>query len=208
VDGVTIERRMQALLDIVEAERRAQVDAIVREAQAAAAVLVGDAHREARERMRRAFADERRQRDERIHAARANLQTRRRLTAQQRATTLLDLAWRRLPDALSERWQAPASRRAWTAYIVARARAALPSCRWQISHAPAWPEPERAELAARLAEECGARPEFRADPAILAGLRIAGAGTVVDGTDAGLLRDRAETGARLLAHLDTPGAEP
>ena len=92
---------MQALLAIVEEDRRKQVDAILGEARARAAAQLRDAHREARERMRSAFADERRQRAERVHAAQANLQTRRRLTTQQRATALLGLAGQRLPEALA-----------------------------------------------------------------------------------------------------------
>lgn len=199
---MTIERRMQALLAIVEEDRRKQVDAILGEARARAAAQLRDAHREARERMRSAFADERRQRAERVHAAQANLQTRRRLTTQQRATALLGLAGQRLPEALAARWHAPQTRHAWVAHVVAQAKAALPARRWRIDHAPDWPAAERDVLVAQLAREGAAPPELRADATIGAGLRITGEGTVVDGTQAGLLRDRAENGARLLAYLD------
>jgi len=199
---MTIERRMQALLAVVEEDRRKQVDAILREAKARVAAQLGDAHRAARERMRAAFADEGRQRAERVHAAQANLQTQRRLNAQQRAAALLGLAGRRLPEALAARWRAPETRRAWTSRVVAQAKAALPACRWRIDHAPDWPAAERDALGAQLARECAAAPELRADVTIDAGLRITGDGTVVDGTKDGLVRDRAENGARLLAYLD------
>ena len=203
---MTIELSMQALLDIVESDRRAQIEAIVGEARAGAAALLREANRAARERMRQAFADERRQREQRVHAARANLQTRQRLAAQRRSTVLLDLTWRRLPDALLARWRLPETRRAWTAHVVARARTSIPPVDWQIDHEPDWPMAERDEVGASLARECAAPPVCRADASIRAGLRITGGGAVVDGTLDGLLRDRAENGARFLAHLEAERA--
>jgi hypothetical protein len=204
---MTVEHRMQALLDLVEADRREQTEAIAREAQAVVAALLEQAHREARARMRQAFVDERRLRDQRVQAADANLQTRRRLAAQQRATALLAEAWVRLPDAFLARWRAPETRREWITRIVARGRASLSGGVWCIAHAPDWAAAEREERSHDLAREAGTAPEFRVDAGIRAGLRIAAAGTVVDGTLDGLLRDRAENGARLLAILgaDEPG---
>ena len=202
---MTIERRMQALLDIVESDRRTQVEAIVGEARAVVATLLGQANRAARERMRQAFADERRQRDERVHAARANLQTRRRLAAQRCSSALLELTWRRLPDALLARWRDSAARRTWIAHVLALARTSLPPLRWQIDHEPGWPTAERDEVAAKITRDVGATPVFRADGKIRAGLRIAGGGAVIDCTLDGLLRDRAENGARLLAYFETAG---
>ena len=199
---MTVEHRMQALLDIVEADRRGQTEAIAREAQAVVAALLEQAHREARARMRQAFVDERRLRDQRVQAAHANLQTRRRLAAQQRATALLAEAWVCLPDALRARWHALETRRKWITHIVAWARTSLLGGAWCIEHAPDWAAAEREELSRDLAREIGTTPEFRVDARIRAGLRIAGAGAVGDGTLDGILRDRAENGARLLAFLD------
>jgi hypothetical protein len=156
--------------------------------------------------MRQAFVDERRLRDQRVQAAHANLQTRRRLAAQQRATALLAEAWVCLPDALLARWCALETRRQWITRIVARARTSLLGVAWRIAHAPDWTAAEREELSRDLAREVGTAPEFRVDEGIRAGLRIAGAGAVVDGTLDGIMRDRAENGARLLAFLDA--AEP
>ena len=202
---MTIERRMQALLDIVEADRRTQLEAIMGEAKASAAVLLDEASGAAHDRMRQAFADERRQHEERVHAARANLQTRRRLAAQRRSSALLLLTWQRLPDALLARWRELETRRTWVADVVARARTSLPRVRWQIDHEPAWSPVERDELVAKVTPDVGAPPEFRADASIRAGLRIASGAAVIDCTLDGLLRDRAENGARLLAFFDAPG---
>jgi hypothetical protein len=199
---MTVEHRMQGLLGLVEADRREQTEAIAREAQAAVAALLEQAHREARARMRQAFVDERRLRDQRVQAARATLQTRCRLAAQQRATALLAEAWVCLPDAFLARWRAPETRREWITRIVATARTSLLGVAWRIAHTPDWAAAEREELARDLARELGTTPEFNVDARIRAGLRIAGAGAVVDGTLDGMLRDRAENGARLLAFLD------
>lgn len=200
---MTIERCTQALLDIVESDRRTQIAAIVGEAQASVAAVLGEANRAAHERMRRAFAEERSLREERVHAARANLQTRRRLAAQRRSTALLELARQRLPEALRARWRDSDARHAWIAHVVANARISLPPVSWQIDHEPGWTPAERDELATRLTREAGVPPVFHADRSIRAGMRIGGGGAVIDCTLDGLLRDRAENGARLLAYFET-----
>lgn len=210
---------MQALIDIVETDRRARVDAILGTARDRASALLLDAHRDARSRVRAAFAEERRLRDVRVSAARANFQTKRRLVAQQRATALLASAWSLLPDALLLRWGTTESRRAWVASIVSQARdllvptqttAVTPShdvARWTIDHATDWPDAERDALATQFQQTLHTTPEFRADPTIRAGLRIARAGTVVDGTLEALVRDRASNAPRLLGYLQDDFAE-
>ena len=70
------------------------------------------------------------------------------------------------------------------------------------SHGPDWPADERQALLARVAPELDAAPAFDEDAGIVAGLRIAAGGNVVDGTLAGLVADRAEVGAQLLRHLE------
>jgi hypothetical protein len=115
---------------------------------------------------------------------------------------LLAEAWVCLPDAFLARWRAPETRREWITRIVARARSSLLGVAWRIAHAPDWAAAEREDLARDLARELGTTPEFDVDARIRAGLRIAGAGAIVDGTLDGMLRDRAENGARLLAFLD------
>ena len=52
--------------------------------------------------------------------------------------------------------------------------------------------------------ELAMAPTFVADAAIVAGLRIAAAGNVIDGTLAGLVSDRSEVGAQLLRRLEQP----
>src|SRR5512135_836678 len=202
---MTLERRTEALLELVETDRRTRSDALIAEARARSAALVAQAHADARARMRDAWTEERQRAHERVAAALANLQTRRRLHDQQRGAALLELGWRRLPGALRDRWRDARCRDLWTAAVVNDATRLLRAGRWCIVHAPDWPEAERQALAARLARDHDIQSEFVADAAIDAGLRIVAEGNVVDGTLTGLLADRDDIGAKLLRHLEVSG---
>jgi hypothetical protein len=199
---MTLERRARALLDLVEGDRSAQCEAILAEARARAAATIAEARAEARARTREVFAEERRRAHERVAAAHAKLNTRRRLHDQQRTAALLELGWRRLPDALRARWQDHGMRRLWIDAIVAAASRVLARAPWRIAHDPGWPPGERQAAGDRIASEFGFAPVFVSDPGIAAGLKIAAGGNVVDGTLGGLLADRAEVGANLLRHLE------
>ena len=199
---MTLERRAQALLDLVEGDRCAQCEAILAEARDRASALLAQAYVEARARMREALAEERRRGHEREAAARARLQTRRRLHEQQRAAALLALGWQRLPDALRERWRDSDMRRLWIDAIVAMALRVLPRTQWSIAHGAGWPVLEQQAITARVARELGMAPKFVADAGIVAGLRIGAGGNIVDGTLAGLLSDCVEVGALMLRHLE------
>jgi hypothetical protein len=78
-----------------------------------------------------------------------------------------------------------------------------PAEAWQVTHAPGWPERERA--ACHMPH---AKLNFVCDDTLRAGLRIAAGGNVLDATLAGLLADRAEIGGRLVGALEAAGAEP
>jgi len=203
---MSIDHPTRGLLDLVEADRRQKCDAIVGEAQAKVDAILRQAHADARARMRKAIEEERLRRDARVDAARANLQTRRRLADQQRAAALLAAGWKALPEAMLRRWRTPELRRLWAAAVVASARASLPATQWRIAHAPDWPADERDALDAGLAAARGSRCVFGADTGIRAGLRVSANGNVVDGTLDGLLADRAEIAAQLL-HLLEPGGQ-
>jgi hypothetical protein len=195
---MTLARRTQALLDLVEGERSTRSETILAEARSRAEVLVAQAHADARARIREACAEERQRAQERIAAARANLATRRRLHEQRRSTALLALGWQRLPPVLRERWRDAAGRRLWVDAVLAEAARVLPRAPWRIVHAPGWTEPEQRSVAA----ESPAGAASQADAGIEAGLRVEAGGNVVDATLAGLLADRDEIGARLLRQLE------
>ncbi len=199
---MTLESRMQGLLDLVETDRQRHCDAILREARTRGAATLAAAHAEARTRIRIAFDEERRRLEERVAAAHARLMTHRRMREQRRAGDFLAAGWQRLTAALCERWRDPRCRQAWIASVIAEARKALPNDAWHIVHAPGWPDGEREALAATLTTFLRTTVRFAIDDATRAGLRVSAGGNVIDGTLDGLLADRAEIGAMLLGALE------
>jgi len=187
---------MQALLKLVETGRAEQVAQILGQARAQAAAQRGQSITEAHARMRQAFAEQRRHHEERIAAALARLATQRRLHAQQHMAALLALAREQLPRELLACWADAALRRRWVAGTLAAAQSQLPRGEWTVLHAAGWPEAERAEVAAPGIH-------FTEETTLRAGLKVAAAGNVVDGTLAGWLAGRAEFDARLLRALET-----
>jgi hypothetical protein len=196
-----VSRPMQALLDLVEADRARQCAELLGEARARAAAVHEQAHREARERMRQAFAEQRQRRADQLAAAQARLATHRRLHEQQRTAALLALARQRLPLELQSLWQGAETRRAWVAGTLAAARQRLPMGAWRVVHAADWSVAECAPAADELAR-AGTTLVFAADPDIAAGLKVMAAGNVIDGTLAGLLAGRADFESRLLRLLE------
>ena len=199
---MTLDRETQALLDVVEADRARRCGEILDAAKRRADDTVQQAHADARERMRQAFIEERERTAARIASAQANLQTRRRLDAQQRSAALLAAGWRQLPDALLRRWRDAERRAEWIASVLGAARAALPRGPWRIAHPVAWPAAEVDAFVAALTAELGAAPQMVASDTVPAGISISADGNVVDGTLDGLVADRREIGARLLHHLE------
>ena len=196
--AMTTGNKTAALLALVETDRAAKCGAILDAARAEADAIAAEAHAAARTRMRTAFAEERECVAARIAAADANLETRRRIARQQRAAALLASAWERLPAALLARWHDAQGRRAWAESVAADAGRALPHAAWQIVHAPGWPAAERDALAGALRTAHEITVSFVEDPRVRCGLKIAADHNVVDGTQEGLLADRAEIGAGLL----------
>ena len=198
---MTLERREGELLALVANDRDEKCGGILREARERSRVLLAEAHHLARQRVRDAFAQERRLADDRIGAARARLQTHQRLAEQRRARALLALAWQRLHQELRTRWRDAALREAWIATVVAQARSQFSGQRWHLAHPTDWPVAERASLAATLRRD-GIEVELVEDGRIDAGVLIRCAGNLIDGTHAGLVADQDDVGARLLFELE------
>ena len=200
---MTVDGRMQALLDLVEADRARRCRALHDQARGEAATALAAARDQARAQLRATFAEERQRAAQRLAAARAELQTHRRLQAQRRTEALLALAWQRLPAVLADRWQQPDTRQAWVQAALAGARAALPAtAAWTVRHPADWPEVERARLAAALQADGLPAPACQATAGLAAGLKITAAGNVVDATIPGLLADRDDIGGRLIGLLE------
>ena len=198
---MSLERRTQALLDLIEADRRQRCEALLREAESQVLAIVAQARAQARAQLRQAHDEERQRSHEQLASAQAALATRTRLHAQRRTEALLAQGGSLLPQALQRRWADAAARRRWIEAAIAAAMDRLPPQGWRLVHAENWPEVERQACLDALAARLGHRPDTVEDERIAAGLRIAAGGNVVDATLAGLLADRDEIGGRLVAVL-------
>lgn len=199
---MNLEEREQGLLRLVDAYRESQCRSLLEAARQEATALIARTYQEERARLHQRVLAERSGARERIQAARAELDTRRRAGVERANAQILALAWPRLHESLAARWRDARERRSWVQGVLDQARRLLPKGVWTLRHAPGWPEPERQALARALTEELGSTPRLVADGAVSAGLRIEASGAVLDGTLEGLLKDRARIEARLLALLD------
>ena len=197
-----VERQAQALIDLIEGDRARQCGDVLGEADGRAVSALAQAREDARRRVRQVFAEQRQRRERELAAARARLATHRRLHEQRRIAALLQLAWDRLPGELRATWRHAPARAAWTAQLIAYARARLQPGAWRIAHAPDWPADEREAVRASLVAAARVEPRFEPDAAIAAGIKVVDGTNVVDGTLAGLLADRADVEARLLRLLE------
>jgi hypothetical protein len=197
-----VDRQAQALIDLIDGDRARQCGETLDAANGRASGVHAQAREAARRRVREVFAEQRQHRDREFAAARARLATHRRLHEQRRIAALLQLAWDRLPGELRSTWQRAAARAAWTAQLLAFARARLQAGAWRIAHAPDWPADERDALHASLVAVARIEPRFEADASIAAGLKVVDGTNVVDGTLNGMLADRADVEARLLRLLE------
>jgi len=202
-----VARNAGALIRLVDDDAAARVAAVLQIANDEAARIRREAHARARSTVKAAYEDERRRHRDRVAAAQAALDTRRRLALQQRNAALVDAGLAALPGALRARWADADGRAAWVAQALAQARAVLPRTTWEVVHPVAWAGAERAALADAIERATGHAPSLAGDATLQAGLAIGAQGTRVDARLAGLLADRARIGARLLHHADAAARE-
>ncbi|MBK1719617.1 hypothetical protein [Thiocystis violacea] len=193
------EERERALLKLVSDYQEGECQTLLEAARAEAGRLLSLAYRQARARLHARVVAERANARERVHAVRAERETRARAGVERANARLLELAWPWLREALVARWREPESRRHWIRFARLQAERSLPPGVWTIRHPPDWASSERMELASRLTGETGRPPRFLADGALRAGLVIEVAGASLDISLDGLLRDRPRLEARLLA---------
>lgn len=189
------------LLRLVSEHERRRCAEITAAAEAQAAAVVREAHRNARARMRENVSTLKQERQRSLALADAELDTVRRQHQQRCDYALLESAWEPLRAALAARWRDSAARRRWVAAFVRHALARLPHVAWRIEHPADWPGAERAALAASLGSALGMAPQFAVAGDIAAGLRVQAGAALLDGTLEGLLADRRAVEALLLAEI-------
>jgi vacuolar-type H+-ATPase subunit H len=193
--------RVQQLLSVVEQARDKRCAEIMDHAQAEARELLRHAWQKARVRLHHEVQQSRQQFHRHLVLEQAGNEARVRQARQSADRLLLEQAWQPLRDALIRRWQVSAGRRAWVDAVVDQALGRLVGKDWRIEHPSEWPEQERQAVEERLHGLLGTEPLWVVEPSLPAGIRIRAGDTFVDGSCDGLLRDRNDIEARLLAFV-------
>lgn len=202
-----LEERERGLLKLVEDYRERECRRILGAAREKAAETLRETYRKERARLHERVLVERGRAAGRVQAAGAQRATRERRNSDRASAGLLEVAWPQLRAKLIACWRDPRDRRRWVSKYLGQALSSLPKGPWTVRHAPEWGTCEREELAGELLERLDARPRFRSDGGLGAGLIIECEGAVLDASLDGLLRDRGRLEARLLALL-REGAGP
>lgn len=202
---MNVEESAKTLLKLVETYRSQECREAIDKARAEAAETLRRAWRRERDHLHTSIAAERSRARTLIQAARAERATRERTSGDRLNADLLALAWPHLRALLEARWRDPVRRETWVARALEQALGALPAGPWTVRHAPDWVAPEAAApcvaAAARLAQVQAPAPRFLAESSIIAGLIVEGRSAVLDASLDGLLADRQQLEARLLALL-------
>jgi hypothetical protein len=197
--GHPLSSRLQELLEVVDQDRDKRCAELMDQADADSDRIIRQAWQKTRARLRHEVLRAREEYRRHLLLEQASNEVRRRQARESADRAWLEQAWQPLQEALARRWQTPEGRSLWVEALTRQARERLVHSDWQIQHPSDWPEAERRQLATRLQTELGKAPGFLADPALPAGIRVRAGDTVVDGSCAGLLRDRTHIEALLLA---------
>jgi vacuolar-type H+-ATPase subunit H len=197
-----LEEREKRLRKLVEDYRDEESRRILDGAQQEAAELVRHAYEAGRARLHECVIAERSRAEARIQAARAERATRERRRSEQYSVDLLEAAWPMLRARLLARWRDKDGRQRWTEHYLNEALRVLPQGEWTIRHARELSGEEQQAATMGLTDALGRAARFRTDRGIEAGLVVAGGGAVLDASLEGLLRDRSQLEARLLALVE------
>ncbi len=199
---MSIEQRVQALIEIAEDYRAKRCGALLAAAREESGRIVAEARAAARGRIREALSREHDRLAGSIEQAQARLVTLRRVRMLKRAAAVLTQAWPRLEQALAQRWQSAAGRKAWVEQHLAVARDVLPAAAWTVLHPPGWHAAERDQALLWLRQHGIADARVAPDATLEAGIRVVCGMNVLDASLAGLLADRAPIEGRLLQYLE------
>lgn len=188
-----------SMLEMLEDTRERRCREIADAAEAERARTLAQARREARERIAGAVRSRRRSNEQRIRYARAQLETMERTRQLERARVLLEEGWGALTAALASRWRDESSRRAWVLAIFDDAARFLPRGHWSVHHPRSLGPADRDAVEDGMRGRAGSDLTWVEHSGLEAGVRVARGPVVVDGTPDGLLVQRLDTAARLLA---------
>lgn len=197
------DKNVETLLDIVIQHRDLQCRQIDDEAATQAAEIIRSAHQDAREKVHEVIVEERHGASRALTKQRAQIETAKRQNFQDRENNFLDQVWDHLGTALTNRWADEQARHDWIGAAVERALSHLQPGPWTITHPATWSAAEMESYVEQIRAFSGADPAFRADADLLAGVRIQANDVTVDASPLGLLANRQEISAMLLAEMFT-----
>lgn len=185
-----VDAQVQRLLEIVEAYRKQQCDALITQAKQDSRRIVRQAYREARMRMRQDIQDSREHMRSELSSARAKLHTMMMQQRHQADLRFLEQSWNLLAAKLQARWQQPKLRQAWVQKIVRNATKMVPGKDWLVEHPKDWTSDEQKQLRNQVNDKFTGKLKFKNVTEITAGIRIVTDGAVIDGSLQGLMADR------------------
>ncbi len=191
---------LSELLNVVDQFRDNRRDQILQDAQTQAHDIIRQAYQKARARLHVSIMEEREHGFHELISAEAQLQTQQRQLRQQDDLAMLQRVWPILEQTLIARWHDTAQRGLWIDQVLADAFRVLPAAPWRVEHAVGWPVDEQQTRVASIQQHTGHAPQFIPTEDIVAGLRINVESATLDGSLQGLLVNRSDIEALLLAH--------
>lgn len=197
------DKNVETLVDIVTQHRDLQCRQIDDEAVAQAAEIIRSAHHDAREKVHEVIVEERHGVSRAIAKQRAQIETAKRQNFQDRENRFLDQVWDHLSTELNNRWADRQARQEWLGTAIERALSHLHPGPWTITHPPNWSTAEMDPYLDQIRTFSGAEPAFAPDEDLQVGVRIQANDVTADASPLGLLANRQEISAMLLAELFT-----
>lgn len=194
-----LDHQVQRLRDALRRQQEARCRELVANAERQSKQAIRDSHQKLLERRRQALREERQHRAHELLIAKSRIETQERRRAFARHEKVLQAAWPQLLTTLEKRWAEAEQRHAWCAMIVSEASRALMATDWIVEHPGNLAKKDRDAISRQLQQLQYAPATFVACDDIASGLRIRAGSACVDGTAEGLLRNRHDVEALLLA---------
>jgi hypothetical protein len=192
---------LEHLLDVVAGNRSKRCAELRETAHKEAGEIVRQAHAKCRARMHRHVMELREKYRVRSSSAYARNQTMLRKQHQKADRAILDVAWQDLREKMQAVWNNPDARRDWVNAAIAGASTRVLGQQWRLEHPRDFNEEEVGMLKRQIADKTGMVPDSVVQKDIEAGIRIVVGGTVIDATLEGLLNQKSEIEADLIARI-------
>lgn len=194
-----LDRQVHRLRDALRRQQEARCREIVANAERQSKQAVRDARAKLFERRRQALREERQHRAHELLIAKSRIETQERRRAFAQHEKVLQAAWPLLVATLEKQWADDVQRCAWCDMVVSEASGALMGTDWIVEHPVGLEKKDRDAISRRLEQLQCAPTRFVACDDITSGIRVRAASTCVDGTAEGLLGNRHDVEALLLA---------